>query len=101
MKNQLFFHAFTEDTDVDWYRDYRVNALNLNSLIYENSSSICGDDNLIYAIFGSYFQCCSESEIDEAFVSKEIDKIKMNGGKIEYALYSKDCHYLCGFVYSE
>ena len=37
-KNMQRFIIF-EDSEIDWYKEYHVKALNLNTFIYENCSA--------------------------------------------------------------
>ena len=84
----------TEDVEINWYRDYGVNALNLHSLVFEMVSDFCGDDK--YCIHLVEYD--NESEIDEFKVSDELNSKRFYDYNVDYALYSKDGCYLCGFV---
>lgn len=83
----------TEDTSIDWYGDYHVNALNLGSLVFENVSDIYADDNLEIHIFDGLAE-----DVDEFEISDEIREVKNDGYTIDYALYSLKTNYLIGFV---
>ena len=87
----------TSDTTIHWYLDYHVNALNLDDLIYETASDFCGDDNMIIVIDENH-DSPYESLIDEYSYHYLLKEYRDNGYRIDYALYTKDCHYLCGFV---
>ena len=69
-----------KDTEVDWCRDYNVNALNLDSLVFENCSDFCADDNVVIHIVAPYdVESNAENvdEFDKNFPPKE--KLKLPG----------------------
>lgn len=90
-----------KDTEVDWCRDYNVNALNLDSLVFENCSDFCADDNVVIHIVAPYDVESNAENVDEFDVSDTIEGMRYNGIPIVYALYSHIGNYLVGFVTSD
>lgn len=75
--------------EIDWYYDYNVYALNLSTLIYENTSGFDGEHVFVVKFTGDY---------DEEDVSMEIRKYQqMKDIKVFFALYNEQ-NMLCGYV---
>lgn len=84
----------TVDTEIHW-DDYTVYALNLSTMVFENTSGIGGDENLVIAInlYDDYETAQDKNEL-------ELNKLRKEGYNIVYALYTYN-HYLIGYAYNE
>lgn len=89
-----------EDSEIDWYKEYHVKALNLNSLVFENCSDFCADDKSII-VLSKDFVYVNWNDVDEFQVSDIVEKLKYEGMNVIYALYSEENNYLVGFVYED
>ena len=84
----------TEDTTINWRRDYNVHALNLDTKLFEETNEICGDDDLVIHMLDDITNVNEEQE--EIFTS-EIKKIEYDGySSIEFLLYYQ--YRLVGYV---
>lgn len=89
-----------KDTETDWYKEYHVKALNLNTFIYENCSDFCADDKAVIALSKDFIYV-DWNNIDENRISMIIADMKYEGIHILYTLYSAENNYLVGFVYED
>ena len=84
----------TTDCEIHW-DDYNVYALNLSTMVFENTSGIGAEENLVIAI-----NLFDEFETAQDKTELELNALRNAGYNIVYALYTNN-HYLIGFAYNE
>lgn len=89
--------TITEDVSINWRVDYHVTALNLETLVFEDSNDFCYDDNLTISIEEEFYNTHDIIHVDEMEISDVIRDGRWNGINFVYALYCTDI--LVGFVY--
>ena len=92
----------TEDTTIDWNKDYGVYALDADSMVFEPDSDICANDNLVIHIFDDGFYHRNDDKFgncDEYELSDDIRHINYyDNRRIQFYLYSFPMMHLVGFV---
>jgi len=78
--------------EIHW-DDYNVYALNVSTMVFENTSGIGEDENLAVVIVEDY-----DKEIVQDAVEFDIQKIRNSDDKLVYVFYSYD-HYLKGYAF--
>lgn len=85
-----------QDTTIDWYKDYHVNAWNLKSKLFDKRNDFCAEDNSIIHIDEEYFKTQSTEFVDEVGISEKLNEVEFFGNVI-FALYAPN-NYLVGYV---
>lgn len=86
----------TEDSIINWYKDYHVNAWNLKTKLFDKSNIFCSDDNAVIHIDEEYFNTHSTTFVDEVGISEKLNENEFFGNVI-FALYAPN-NYLVGYV---
>ena len=84
----------TVDTEIHWPA-YTVYALNLSTMVFENTSGIGAEENMVIVI-NSY----DDYETAQDKTELELNTLRKDGYNIVYALYTYD-HYLIGYAYND
>lgn len=85
----------TVDTEIYWPA-YYVYALNLSTMVFENTSGIGAEENLV--IVSNLHD--NDFEIAQDKTELELNTLRKNGYNIVYALYTYN-HYLIGYAYND
>ena len=83
----------TTDCEIHW-DDYNVYALNLSTMVFENTSGFGANENMVIII-----DMNSDLELAQDCVESQIQRLRENDAELVYALYAFD-HSLIGYVYT-
>ena len=87
-----------EDTSIDWYKDYHVRAINLQTKLFDKRNDFCADDNVVINIDEDYLANPVTTEWDETAISEKLQENDMfSNTVIIFVLYSPDMR-LVGYV---
>ena len=88
----------TKDTSINWYKDYRVKALNLNTKEFEEANDFCADDNVNVYIDEDYLANPMTCEWDTITIKEKLKDFNFFSDTVLiFILYSWD-NRLVGYV---
>ena len=87
------FKKITTDCEIHW-DDFNVYALNLSTMVFENSSGFGAEENIIIKIDND-----DDKEIAQDCTESQIQGLRENGFTLVYTFYTFD-HYLVGYAYT-
>lgn len=89
-----------QDTTIDWYKDYRVRAVNLETKEFDKVNEFCGDDNIVIHIDEDYLANPFTEEWDTTAIREKLQEDDMfpNSDIIIFVLYSPEDLRLVGYV---
>ena len=87
-----------EDTSIDWYKDYHVCALNLQTKEFDKANDFCADDNVVINIDEDYLANPMTDEWDTTTIREKLDEFDyLSNTVLIFILYSPD-NRLVGYI---